>query len=78
MSDVAIELRDIEKHFGAVRAVDRVTFSVPRGSVYGLIGPNGAGKTTTFSLVAGYLRASGGSARVLGCDPTDVARLKGR
>ncbi len=78
MSDVAIELRDLEKHFGAVRAVDRVSLTVPRGSVYGLIGPNGAGKTTTFALVAGYLRASGGSAKVLGCDPTDVARLKGR
>lgn len=78
MSDAAIELKDLVKTFGAVHAVDRVTFSVPRGSVYGLIGPNGAGKTTTFSIVAGYLRASEGSARVLGCDPTDVRALKGR
>ncbi len=80
MNDVnsAIELRDLEKTFGSVRAVDRVTFSVPRGSVYGLIGPNGAGKTTTFSIVAGYLRASNGSARVLGCEPHDVHALKGR
>jgi ABC-type multidrug transport system ATPase subunit len=78
MSDAAIELKDLVKEFGAVRAVDRVTLTVPRGSVYGLIGPNGAGKTTTFSIIAGYLRASDGTARVLGRDPMDVGALKGR
>jgi ABC-type multidrug transport system ATPase subunit len=74
----AIDLRDLVKEFGSVRAVDRVSLVVPRGSVYGLIGPNGAGKTTTFSIVAGYLNATGGTARVLGCEPTDVHALKGR
>jgi ABC-2 type transport system ATP-binding protein len=52
-----------------VVAVNEVSFAVQRGEMFGLIGPDGAGKTTTIRLVAGLLRASGGSVRVLGRDP---------
>jgi ABC-type multidrug transport system ATPase subunit len=75
---VAIDLQSLVKTFGGLRAVDGVTLSVAKGAVYGLIGPNGAGKTTTFSILAGYLRPSAGSARVLGADPQDVGELQGR
>ncbi|MBL8680691.1 MAG: ABC transporter ATP-binding protein [Myxococcales bacterium] len=74
----AIELQNVVKSFGAKRAVDGVSFSIPEGSVFGLIGPNGAGKTTTFSMLAGYLEPTEGTARVLGAEPTDVGALKGR
>ncbi len=43
----AIELREIRKSFGPVRAVDGLSLAVPQGAVYGFLGPNGAGKTTT-------------------------------
>ncbi len=74
----AIELQNVVKRFGAKRAVDGVSFSIPEGAVFGLIGPNGAGKTTTFSMLAGYLEPTEGSARVLGAVPTDVDALKGK
>lgn len=74
----AIELQNVVKTFGAKRAVDGVSFSIPEGAVFGLIGPNGAGKTTTFSMLAGYLEPTEGTARVLGASPTDVDALKGR
>ena len=74
----AIELQNVSKRFGAKVAVEGLSLAVPEGAVFGLIGPNGAGKTTTFSMIAGYLEPTEGSARVLGCAPTDVASLKGR
>ena len=62
----AIEIRDLSKHFGRVRAVDGLSMTVPEGSLFGLIGPNGAGKTTTFSLLTGFLRPTSGSITVRG------------
>ena len=63
-----IEIRDLTRDFGAFRAVDRMTFSVGRGEIFGLLGPNGAGKSTTFRMLCGLLPASSGDARVLGFD----------
>jgi ABC-type multidrug transport system ATPase subunit len=74
----AIELQNVVKTFGEKRAVNGVSFSIPEGAVFGLIGPNGAGKTTTFSMLAGYLEPTQGTATVLGASPTDVATLKGK
>ena len=62
----AIEVRNLAKRYGAVTAVDDVTFSVPMGRVAGFLGPNGAGKTTTMRIVLGLARADGGEAFVLG------------
>lgn len=63
-----IEVRNIEKAFGRVRAVRGVSFDVPRGQVAGLLGANGAGKTTTLRMITGYLPPDGGTVSVDGCD----------
>ncbi|ARP79873.1 ABC transporter ATP-binding protein [Bordetella genomosp. 8] len=64
----AIEVHDLIRKFGDFTAVDRTTFNVARGEIFGLLGPNGAGKTTTFRMLCGLLPASGGTARVAGMD----------
>jgi len=65
----AIVCDALTRHFGAVRAVDGISFSVPRGAVFSLLGANGAGKTTTIHLLLGLLAPTSGRASVLGCDP---------
>lgn len=63
-----IETRNLTKHYGAIRAVDGVSFRVEPGEVLGFLGPNGAGKSTTMKIVAGFLSPTSGSASVLGHD----------
>ncbi len=63
-----IELQEVEKHYGRVRALAGVSLRVPAGAVYGLIGPNGAGKTTALRLIAGLSRPTRGAIRVAGVD----------
>ncbi|MCL2305656.1 MAG: ABC transporter ATP-binding protein [Planctomycetaceae bacterium] len=71
----AIELNDVSKTFGfgkdTTLAVDRLSFSVPQGSVYGLLGANGAGKTTSIRMMVSHLRPDSGTVRVLGHNPAD-------
>jgi ABC-2 type transport system ATP-binding protein len=55
-----IEVRDLHKSYGSVKAVDGVSFSVPRGICFGLLGPNGAGKTTTIEIMESILPADAG------------------
>ncbi len=75
----AIEVADLVKHYGATRAVDRISLRVEPGEVFGLLGPNGAGKTTTVETLEGYRRPDAGSVRVLGLDPfADGPRLRPR
>jgi ABC-2 type transport system ATP-binding protein len=64
-----IHLGGVSRSFGEIRAVDNLTFEVPRGSVTVLLGPNGAGKTTTVRLITGSLPADAGTISVLGLDP---------
>jgi ABC-2 type transport system ATP-binding protein len=68
-SDPAICVAGLEKHYGATRAVDGLSFEVARGEVFGLLGPNGAGKTTTVETLEGYRTPDRGAVRVLGLDP---------
>jgi ABC-2 type transport system ATP-binding protein len=63
-----IAIRNLSKHFGAIRAVNDVTFSVAKGEVLGFLGPNGAGKSTTMKMLAGFLTPSAGQASVCGFD----------
>ena len=49
-----IEIRNVSKHFGCIKAVENVTLDIHKGSITGLIGPNGAGKTTLFNIIAGF------------------------
>ena len=74
----AIQLEGVKRSFGAVRALDGLDLSVPRGRVVALLGRNGAGKTTTMRLLAGLLRAESGSLRVLGEDPWRLPTEKRR
>ena len=70
----AVEAIDLVKDFGATRAVNGVSLSVPAGSIYGLLGPNGAGKTTFLRMLLGIIDPSSGSRRVLGqARPLDAA-----
>jgi branched-chain amino acid transport system ATP-binding protein len=76
---VVLDVRDLRRAFGALRAVDGVSLHLERGSIVALIGPNGAGKTTLYNLVTGRLRADGGSVRfrgqeLLGLPPHAIAR----
>lgn len=68
VTDDAIRVEGLTRRFGAVTAVDGVSFRIPRGSVCALLGGNGAGKTTTISMLLGLLLPSAGSVRVLGVD----------
>jgi branched-chain amino acid transport system ATP-binding protein len=56
-----LEVREISKAFGGLKAVDRASLDVQQGEIVGLIGPNGAGKTTLFATIAGFHRPDGGS-----------------
>jgi len=73
----AIEVVELEKHYGATRAVDSLSLQVAPGEVFGILGPNGAGKTTTVEILEGYRRPDRGTVRVLGLDPiADGRRLR--
>ena len=65
---LVIEVEDLRKHYGEVRAVDGVSFEVGQGEVFGLLGHNGAGKTTTFKMLTGRALPTGGTAQVCGHD----------
>jgi ABC-type branched-subunit amino acid transport system ATPase component len=58
-----LEVNELAKHYGGVRAADGVTFTVERGSITGLIGPNGAGKSTVLNVIGGFLSPTSGSIR---------------
>lgn len=62
----AIQTRQLTRDFGALRAVDQISFEVPLGTVFGFLGPNGSGKTTTIRLLLGLIEATSGEAEVLG------------
>ena len=64
----AIEVTNISKNYGKVRALDNVSFSVAKGEVFGLIGPDGAGKTSMFRILCSLLLPDGGNASVDGYD----------
>jgi ABC-2 type transport system ATP-binding protein len=74
MSVSAIRTTGLTKHFGRVVALDDLSISVERGEIFGFLGPNGAGKSTTIRLLLGLLRATSGTAEVMGIPSTDVAR----
>ncbi|MXX76144.1 MAG: ABC transporter ATP-binding protein [Holophagales bacterium] len=63
-----IAVSDLTKHYGAIRAVDGISFEVRRGDVLGFLGPNGAGKTTAMKMITGFLEPDRGSIAVAGID----------
>ena len=67
-----LDVQDVSRSFGGLRAVAHVTFGVAEGEIAALIGPNGAGKTTLFSLISGFLHPDSGRIRFDGRDVTDL------
>ncbi|SFX38824.1 ribosome-dependent ATPase [Pseudomonas sp. NFACC49-2] len=76
-ADIAIEAHDLTLRFGDFTAVDKVSFAIGRGEIFGFLGSNGCGKTTTMKVLTGLMPASEGSARLLG-NPVDARDLATR
>ena len=76
-----VEVKGLVKHYGPIRAVEGVSFSVKRGDILGFLGPNGAGKSTTMKMITGYIPPTDGTAVVDGFDvreaPLEVKRRIG-
>ncbi len=66
---IPIEVSNLKKYYGNVRAVDGISFTVNEGEVFGLLGPNGAGKTTAIEILEGLRKKDEGEIKVLGMDP---------
>ena len=70
-----VEVEQLVKQFGKLRAVDNLTMSIKRGETYGLIGPNGSGKTTLIRMIVGLVRPTSGTIRILGMKMPDAKVL---
>jgi len=68
LNNHAVEAQELTKRFDHFTAVDHISFTIPRGQIFGFLGPNGAGKTTTIRMLLGLLKPSSGMATVLGFD----------
>jgi len=79
--EAAIQVKDLARNYGPLRAVDGISFEIPKGSVCGFVGANGAGKTTTMRILATLDYASSGTSSICGHnvvdEPSDVRRLIG-
>ncbi|MCX5998559.1 MAG: ABC transporter ATP-binding protein [Chloroflexi bacterium] len=73
-SETVIEVSNLAKSYGSVKAVNQVSFTVAAGEVFGMLGPNGAGKTTTVEIIEGLRTADSGTVRVLGMDVSKEVR----
>ena len=71
-----LDVRDVRKAYGAIKAVDGVSFSVGPGEIVGVIGPNGSGKTTLFNSILGQIRPTSGSVELCGEDITGLSPLE--
>jgi len=73
-----IEIENLTKDYGRVKAIDNVSFTVEKGEIVGFLGPNGAGKTTTMNIITGFISSTSGTVRVAGYDilehPVEVKR----
>jgi len=69
-----IDLVDVTKCYGSLKAVDSLTLHIPEGEIFGFIGPNGAGKTTTIKMLATLLTPTSGQIRIAGIDPEEQPR----
>ena len=73
-AEYAIEVKNLTKHYGDLRAINEISFNVRKGDVFALLGPNGAGKTTTVEIIETIRRPTSGSVRLLGMDVTKEKR----
>ena len=70
---LAVNAEELTKQFGAIRALDKLSFKINPGEIFGLIGPNGAGKTTTLRIICTLILPTSGSVSVFGLDPVSQA-----
>ena len=70
----ALRVDGLGKHYGSLKALDDVSFSIGQGEYFGLLGPNGAGKSTLINITAGLVRATAGRVAVIGHDVVDDFR----
>jgi ABC-2 type transport system ATP-binding protein len=68
LSESAIEVSNLTKHYDNLLAVDHISFEVRKGEIFGFLGPNGAGKTTTIRILTGIIKSDSGTASILGYD----------
>jgi ABC-2 type transport system ATP-binding protein len=68
MTEIILEVEKLVKNYGSFRAVDGISFTVPKGKIVGLLGPNGAGKTTTIQMLLGITLTNGGCIKYFGKD----------
>jgi ABC-type multidrug transport system ATPase subunit len=71
-----LEINNISKRYGAVQALNNVSFSVPQGTVYGILGPNGSGKTTLLGIIMDILKANTGTIKLFDQEPNNIQRKK--
>lgn len=79
-NEYILDIRDISKHFGGIKATNHVSLGVKPGEIFGVIGPNGAGKTTLFNLITGIYAPSEGDillegSSIVGRQPNEIANL---
>ena len=76
---IAVEVKNLVKHYGKVQAVRGISFSIDKGEIFGLIGPNGAGKTTALRIISTLLTLTDGSINVMSFDlekkPEEVRKI---
>jgi ABC-2 type transport system ATP-binding protein len=81
MNLLAVELKNITKHYNEIVAVNNLSLNIQQGEIFGLLGPNGSGKSTTLKMLMGLVAPTAGSIHVLGinvsANPVDVKRLVG-
>ncbi len=73
-----IIIKELEKNFGTFKAVDKISFTVNSGEIFGLLGPNGAGKTTTLRMIAGLITPSSGEVEVCGLSLEKKQEIKSK
>lgn len=71
--ETMIKVESVDRWFGSFRAVNKLSFNVQKGEIFGLLGANSAGKTTTFRMLCGLLPTSNGQLRVAGADLSEAA-----
>ena len=76
MTAPLLKVTDLKKAYGAIKAVDGVSFEVMPGEIFGVIGPNGSGKTTMFNSVLGQIRPDAGTIELNGRDITGLSPLE--
>jgi ABC-type multidrug transport system ATPase subunit len=69
-----LTVENLSKNYGPIKALKNVSFSVSKGTVFGILGPNGSGKTTLLGIVMDVLKASGGGYKIFGEEPTNIQR----